>query len=82
MYELILILSGENISVRLPFYSKLIELPYEFAKTPDEYINLIIFRFLKDLPVFVASALVIILFSNVLFFISKGEINTAENRKK
>lgn len=81
-YELIMILSGKKISVRLPFYSLLLELPYELAKTENDYTRLIVFRFLKDLPVFAASAAAVILFSKVLFSAAKGEINTAENRKR
>ncbi|MCH5349060.1 MAG: hypothetical protein J1E40_07040 [Oscillospiraceae bacterium] len=81
-YELIMILSGKKISVRLPFYSLLLELPYELAKTDRDYTNLIVFRFLKDLPVFAASAVTVIMFSKVLFSAAKGEINTARNRKR
>lgn len=81
-YELIMILSGKEISVRLPFYSLLLELPYELAKTESDYTNLIVFRFLKDLPVFAASAVTVILFSKVLFSAAKGEINTVRNRKR
>ncbi|MCH5193972.1 MAG: hypothetical protein J1F11_08435, partial [Oscillospiraceae bacterium] len=81
-YELVMILSGKNISVRLPFYSLLLELPYELAKTDSNYTNLIAFRFLKDLPVFAASAFTVIMFSMVLFSAAKGEINTVTNRKR
>ena len=82
VYELIRTLSGAKISVRLPFYNMLLELPYELAKTPSDYTNLILFRFVKDLPVFIASAITVILFSMVLFSASKDEINTTKNRKR
>ena len=82
VYELIMILSGKKISVRLPFYHLLLELPYELAKTESDYTKLIVFRFLKDLPVFAASAVTVILFSKILFSAAKGNINTARNRKR
>lgn len=82
VYELIMILSGKHISVRLPFYSQLLALPYELAKTERDYTNLIVFRFVKDLPVFAASAVTVILFAKMLFSAAKGEINTPENRKR
>lgn len=81
-YELIMILAGREISVRLPFYNISLELPYELAKTHADYTKLIAFRFVKDLPVFAASALTVILFSKVLFSAAKGGINTAANRKR
>lgn len=82
VYELVMILAGEKMSVRLPFYSLLLELPYELAKTPGDYTELIVFRFVKDLPVFVASALTVIMFSKVLLSGANGNINTAVNRKR
>lgn len=82
VYELIMILSGKTLSVRLPFYSLLLELPYELAKTGRDYTNLIAFRFFKDIPVFAAAAFTVILFARVLFSAAKGEINTADNRKR
>ena len=82
VYELIMILVGKEISVRLPFYYLTLELPYELARTPEDHTRLIVFRFVKDLPVFAASALTVFMFSRVLFSAAKGMINTAHNRKR
>ena len=81
-YEVIMSLAGREVSVRLPFYYMLLELPHELAKTPADYTKAVAFRFLKDLPVFAASAVTMILFARMLLSASKGEINTALNRRR
>lgn len=81
-YELIMILAGKEISVRLPFYYLSLELPYELAVTHGDYARLVAFRFVKDLPVFAASAITVILFAKVLSSAARNEINTAVNRKR
>lgn len=87
VYELARVMSGDVYSVKLPFtvmddpHSRLIELPFDMANTPEDYRNTILFRFVKDFPVFIASAAAVIFFVKVLLRISKGEINTALNRK-
>ena len=81
-YELIMTLAGKEISVRLPFYYLSLELPYELANTPEDYTRLVVFRFVKDLPVFAASAFTVFMFSKVLFSAAKGIINTAQNGKR
>lgn len=82
VYELIMILAGKEISVRLPFYYLFLELPYELAKTSEDHTKLIVFRFVKDLPVFAASAFTVLALSKVLFSAANGKINTAKNRKR
>ena len=81
-YELIMVLMGREVSVRLPFYCMLLELPHELAKTPSDYTRLVAFRFVKDLPVFAASAVTVILFAKVLLSAAEGGINTAVNRRR
>lgn len=86
-YELIRVMSGDPCTVKIPFtvmdhpYNKLINLPYEMAKTPQDYQNVVLFRFVKDFPVFVLSAAVVFLFVRVLFNASAGKLNTSQNRK-
>lgn len=86
VYELAKVMSGEEYSVKLPFtlmedpHSRLIELPFDMANTPEDYRNTILFRFIKDFPVFVLSAAAAVLFVKLLLNVSKGEINTRRNR--
>lgn len=87
IYELVEVMSGDEYTVKLPFtvmdtiHNKLIDLPYEMANTPQDYKNVVIFRFVKDLPVFVLSAAAVIFFVKLLFGAAKGELNTRTNRK-
>ncbi len=87
IYELTRVMSGDVYSVKLPFtvmddpHSRLIELPFDMANTPEDYRNTILFRFVKDFPMFLVSAAAVIFFVKALLNISKGEINTALNRK-
>ena len=87
IYELAKVMSGDEYSVRIPFtllgdhYNKLIQLPFEFADTPDDYRELIMFRFIKDFPVFVLSVTAAIFFTKLLLRMANGELNTMKNRK-
>ena len=87
IYELARVMSGEEYSVKLPFtvmddpHSRLIELPFDMANTPEDYRNTILFRFIKDFPMFIVSAVAVVFFVKVLVNVSKGEINTRKNRK-
>lgn len=87
IYELVKVMSGEEYSVRIPFtvmdnsYKKLIRLPFELAATSDNYRELILFRFIKDCPVFILSVVAVIYFVRVLLEMIKGELNNAKNRK-
>lgn len=82
LYELITILSGKEISVRLPFHDMFLELPFDLAKSPESYTKLIIFRIIKDLPVFIASTVTSFLFFKLLVDSAKGKINTSVNKKR
>lgn len=88
IYELVRVLSGDAYSVKLPFtvmdvpYNRLVELPFEMAKTPADYRNVIVFRFVKDFPVAVLSAVAVWCFVKLLLCMAKGELNTAANRKR
>lgn len=87
VYELIRVMSGDRYTVKLPFtvmdipYNKLIDLPYDMANSPQDYKNAVLYRFVKDFPVFILSAAAIIFFVKVLFKVAHGELNTRTNRK-
>jgi hypothetical protein len=88
VYELVRVLRGDAYNVRLAFtvmdvpYNRLIELPQELANSPEDYRHAVLFRFVKDFPVAVVAALAVYCFVKVLFAIAKGEINSAQNRKR
>ncbi|MBO4524436.1 MAG: hypothetical protein J5723_07140, partial [Ruminococcus sp.] len=50
VYEII---SCKTHDAMLPFYSELLTLPRDLAESPEIYRSLLIFRLLKDLPVFI-----------------------------
>lgn len=75
IYELINALAEWEIDARLPFYGTLIPLPRSYAKNIDTYTDMIMFRFLKDMPVFIASGVTIVLLVLVMFSAAKGTIN-------
>ena len=80
LYELININSNTNI--RLPFYYYIFDLPRSYATSASSYSNLIILRFIKDLPVFVASTISVILFYKIVVSSIKGKILSKENNKR
>ncbi|MCR4646101.1 MAG: hypothetical protein K5695_11970, partial [Oscillospiraceae bacterium] len=73
VYELVRVLRGDAYNVKLAFtvmdvpYNRLIELPQELANTPEDYRNVVLFRFVKDFPVAVVAALAVYCFVKVLF---------------
>lgn len=77
IYELI----NSDTNIRLPFYYYLFDLPRSFA-TASAYNNLIILRLVKDLPVFIASTISIILFVKIILSYTKGEFTSKENDKR
>ena len=88
VYELIKVISGADHTVKLPFtvmetpYNKFIELPPELADSPAVYRQAVGYRFIKDFPVFVLATLAVWFFVKVLFAVSRGELNTKQNRKR
>ena len=86
--ELVKTLTDSSYSVKLPFTlmedfadSKLIELPRELAKSDSAYNSVVVYRFVKDIPVFVICAAAVVYFLRVMMNISKGELNTRRNRR-
>ncbi len=82
VYELVMLLLGNEINIKLPFYYYLMELPKEFAISSGSYLKLVILRFVKDLPVFIASILSIIMFVKILLSYTKNKIISKENNKR
>lgn len=87
IYELVRVMSGDSYTVKLPFtvmdnpYNKLADMPFDMANTPQDYRNAVLFRFVKDFPVFILSAAAVIFFVKVLFKVARGELNTPTNRR-
>ena len=87
IYELARVMAGDEFTVKVPYTrlmdknTDLIDIPYEAAKTPQDYKDLILFRFVRDLPVFIISSAAVVLVVKIIFNISNGEINTRKNRK-
>lgn len=77
VYELF---SGSTI--RLPFYHYMLDLPKNFASTPNAYTKLVILRFFKDLPTFIASSISIVLFIKIILSSLKGKLLSKENDKR
>ena len=82
VYELVMLLMGKSINIKLPFYYYLMELPKEFAISSDSYLKLAVLRFFKDLPVFIASALSIIMFVKIILSYIKNKIVSKENKNR
>ncbi len=86
-YELIRVMSGDEYSVWLPFTimespeKYMCRLPFEDAVSPAAYRNVVLFRYLRDIPVFAISAAALWAFVRVLLNNAKGELNTPRNRK-
>lgn len=76
------ILCYQTRDAALPFYYEMLPFPRELAESPETYRDLLLFRLLKDLPVFTASALTVILLMKILFSSARGEINTPSNLKR
>lgn len=81
-YELISTILNKHISIRLPFYGYMMDLPYEYALNQSGYLKLVILRYIKDLPSFIASFISVILFSKILLSCIHNHINTKENIKR
>jgi len=82
VYELVMLLLGNEINIKIPFYYYMMELPKEFAISSGSYLKLVILRFVKDLPVFIASILSIIMFVKILLSYTKNKIISKENNKR
>ena len=82
VYELVMLIMGNNINIKIPFYYYLMELPREFAISSGSYLKLVVLRFFKDLPTFIASSLSIIMFVKILISYTKNKIVSKENNKR
>ncbi len=66
----------------MPFYHEMLPFPRELADSPETYRNVLLFRLLKDLPVFAASALTVVMLLRIMLSSAEGRINTKENIKR
>ena len=73
------ILGGEH-NARLPFYSVLLDLPKADAVSKEAYIEFLVFRLVKDMPVFVAAFIAALMLAKVMLSAADGEINTKKNQ--
>ncbi|MBR1864673.1 MAG: hypothetical protein IJ806_11370 [Ruminococcus sp.] len=71
VYELMTALAEWNNNARLPFYSTMMDLPHELANSSQAYTDIVFYRFLKDMPVFIAAGYSIIML--VLTMLSAAE---------
>ena len=82
IYELVMLFVGKNINIRIFFYYYLLELPKDFAISNSSYLKLVVLRFFKDLPVFIASIISIIVFVKIILSYIRNEIITKTNKKR
>lgn len=69
-------------NARLPFYSVLLDLPKSECVSDSAYTKILVFRFVKDLPVFAASAIAVLALIKLMHSAADGQTNTAENRRR
>ena len=79
VYEII---SYKTHDAMLPFYSDLLTLPRELADSSETYRELLFFRLLKDMPVFISSAVTVIMLIKIMLSSARNEINTPKNMKR
>ncbi len=66
----------------LPFYYEMLSFPRELADSQEAYRNVLVFRLIKDIPVFIASAVAVIMLIKIMLSSAQNEINTAKNMKR
>lgn len=69
-------------NARLPFYSVFLDLPKSEAVSESAYTKVLVFRFVKDLPVFAASVIAVLVLIKFMYSAADGQINTTENRRR
>lgn len=67
---------------RLPFYSVFLDLPRAEAVSESAYKKVLVFRFIKDVPVIAASTIAVTELIRLMYSAAKGRANTAENRRR
>lgn len=73
--------AGKAVNARLPFYSSLLELPVGDAVSQEAYLNVLVFRLVKDAPVFIAAAIAVIMLVRFMDSAADGEFNSKKNRR-
>ncbi|MBQ5320230.1 MAG: hypothetical protein J6K17_14155 [Oscillospiraceae bacterium] len=69
-------------NARLPFYSVLLDLPKSECVSDSAYTKVLLLRFVKDLPVFAASAIAVLALIKLMHSAADGQINTTGNRRQ
>ena len=75
-------ITNNKYSIRLPFYYYMFDLPRDFAINNSSYIKLVALRLIKDLPVFIASIISIIMFVKIIKSSINGRVISKENNKR
>ncbi|MDE6087763.1 MAG: hypothetical protein K2G25_05190 [Oscillospiraceae bacterium] len=73
--------SEKNMAVRIPFYNIYMDLPSSCANSPEAYKDLVIFRFLKELPVIASAVISLVMMGKVIFSYSGEIVNAKANRR-
>lgn len=79
VYEII---NYKTHDAMMPFYYDLLTLPRELADSSETYRELLVFRLLKDMPVFISSAVTVIMLIKIMLSSARNEINTPQNMKR
>ena len=79
VYEII---NYKTHDARLPFYFEMLDFPRELAESPETYRNVLIFRLVKDAPVFIAAGITLIMLMKIMNSAAQNRINTPENMKR
>ncbi len=78
IYELV---NMDSNTIRLPFYYYIFDLPRSYATTASSYSKLVILRYIKDLRVFIASVISLIMFYKIVITYIKCKIISKENNR-
>ncbi|MCR5215981.1 MAG: hypothetical protein K6C69_03520 [Lachnospiraceae bacterium] len=79
VYEII---NYKTHDAMIPFYSDLLTLPRELADSSEMYRELLVFRLLKDMPVFISSAVTVFMLIKIMLSSARNKINTPQNMKR
>lgn len=80
--EVFKVLTNNESVVRLPFYAFIMNLPRELAKDNESYITLAIFRYFKDLSLFVSASISMIYMQKIITSYAKNKVDSEKNKKR
>lgn len=79
VYEII---NYQTHDARLPFYYMMLDFSRELAESPETYRKVLIFRLVKDVPVFIAAGITLIMLMKIMNSAAQNRINTPENMNR